>query len=119
MIVLQELTYGDLSKPWIKRYFKETCRPYAVTQDDAWKSRRLKVAHIWFRNAVTGKVERVRGYSVKYETMQRYAQKCMDDNPDRELLGMWVNHMLRKNHSKGQIPVLLPLNILRFYVNSE
>lgn len=119
MIVLQELTYGDLSKPWIKRYFKEICRPYAVTQDDAWKSRRLKVVHLFFKDTVTGKVERIRGYSVKFETMQRYVQKCLDDNPDRELLGMWVNHMLRKNHSKGRIPVLLPLDVLKLYLGAQ
>jgi len=108
----------ELKKPWVKRYIKETCRyiDSAVSQAAAWESRRLKVAHIFFKNAVTGKIERVRGISVKYEVMQRYIQKCRDDNPDRELLGMWVTHMLRRNHSKGRIPVLMPFEVLKLIV---
>jgi len=118
MIVLHELTCGDLAKPWIKRYIKETSGFNAVSQDDAWKSRRLKVAHIFFKDAVTGKIERVRGISVKYEVMQRYIQKCVDDDPDRELLGMWVTFLFRRNHRKGRIPVLMPFEVLKLIVGA-
>lgn len=118
MIVLHELSAAERNKPWIQRYIREIFHRDAVSQDAAWKSRRLKVTHIFFRNTATGKIERVRGYSVKYESMQRYAQKCLDDDHDRVLIGMWVNHMLRKNHSKGRIPVVMPINILKLYVGA-